>query len=172
MGRPRLPVGTHGSIRLIPLQGKDGPASRWRAESSFRDQSGRTRVLKRVRATQEEAIVALKAGIEVAADQFSGIPVSGARVNVLSRTKTVAPPRHHVLYRFYDDQGVLLYVGITMTASHRFMSHRSEQLWWSEVKWINIEDHPDEGSARAAELAAIRSESPKYNIAGTILRFK
>src|SRR5206468_10392091 len=37
----------------------------------------------------------------------------------------------HVLYRLYDEEGVLLYVGITNAINTRFKTHAGSQPWWS-----------------------------------------
>ena len=47
----------------------------------------------------------------------------------------------HVLYRFFDASGNLLYVGITCNPSGRFSDHRTKN-WWRDVANITLE-HAD-----------------------------
>ncbi|MGH9004547.1 MAG: GIY-YIG nuclease family protein [Acidimicrobiia bacterium] len=72
----------------------------------------------------------------------------------------------HALYRFYDDAGSLLYIGITHNPGQRWAAHMRHKPWWSEVATIRLEEHPDRASVLAAERAAIRSEGPRYNVVG------
>ena len=76
------------------------------------------------------------------------------------------PPsnRPHALYRFYDDTGALLYVGITHNPGARFPQHEKDKPWWNEVRGISIEQYPTRDAVLAAEQRAIRVENPRYNI--------
>jgi hypothetical protein len=67
------------------------------------------------------------------------------------------------LYRFYDADDTLLYVGLTINPGRRMEKHRAMQPWWSEVARIEMEQHPDHATLRAAEREAIETESPLYN---------
>jgi predicted GIY-YIG superfamily endonuclease len=68
------------------------------------------------------------------------------------------------LYRLYDADGRLLYVGITTDPKTRFASHATYKSWWGQVArkdvtWL-------QGTWREAlvtEAAAIRMERPKFN---------
>jgi hypothetical protein len=77
--------------------------------------------------------------------------------------------RLHALYRFYDRDGALLYVGISVNAPGRFAQHRHDKPWWADVARIDIEPHRGRDEVLAAERAAIRAEAPRYNVqhAGT-----
>lgn len=68
------------------------------------------------------------------------------------------------LYRFYDAEGVLLYVGITMNPAQRWKDHSKEKPWWVDVAHITLEDHSDREAVELAERAAIRRERPRYNV--------
>lgn len=70
----------------------------------------------------------------------------------------------HALYRFYDDAGVLLYVGITADPGSRFKQHQGDKPWWTEVAHIRIEQLPTRAAVLAAERTAIRDERPLWNI--------
>lgn len=69
------------------------------------------------------------------------------------------------LYRLYDAEGTLLYIGISKSAMARMKQHAKEKEWWLEVRRIEIE-HVLGGrcDAELAERRAIESERPKYNI--------
>ena len=73
-------------------------------------------------------------------------------------------PDTHVLYRFFDAEDTLLYIGITMNPVTRFRAHRADKDWWCEVANIRIETFDDRSALEAAERDAINSEKPKYNV--------
>lgn len=70
----------------------------------------------------------------------------------------------HALYRFYGDDGHLLYVGITASPSGRFKQHGQDKNWWPEVRGISVEWYDDRPAVLAAEARAINVENPNYNI--------
>jgi hypothetical protein len=69
-----------------------------------------------------------------------------------------------VLYRFFDGEGRLLYVGMTINPGRRMDRHRTAKEWWTEVVEIRMEQFPDLDTLRVAERAAIVAEKPRYNI--------
>jgi predicted GIY-YIG superfamily endonuclease len=71
----------------------------------------------------------------------------------------------HALYRFYDADGVLLYVGITADPGVRFKKHRHDKEWWTQVATIRIQKLPTRAAVLAAEKKAISDERPLWNIA-------
>jgi len=81
-------------------------------------------------------------------------------------------------YRCYSASDELLYIGVAKNPRQRATDHASEhRSWWGEVAYVEYggpaadngdAPYPDRASAEASELAAIRAESPRYNIAGTI----
>jgi hypothetical protein len=75
-----------------------------------------------------------------------------------------------MLYRFYDKDGVLLYVGITSVGPSRWSEHRRNRPWWHEVQSSKIEHFPTRQDALLAESLAIRIESPRYNKRGTSIQ--
>ena len=81
-------------------------------------------------------------------------------------TRADIADRQTMLYRYFDGEGRLLYVGITMAPKGR---HRLHDLRSPHVKYathISFEWYPDRETARDAELAAIRSEGPVFNKEG------
>ena len=71
----------------------------------------------------------------------------------------------HVLYRFYNSNAKLLYVGITNNPENRFGNHRREKPWWNQVTAITLERFSTRGELAQAEIEAIQTERPKYNLA-------
>ncbi len=68
------------------------------------------------------------------------------------------------LYRHFNADGRLLYVGISVSSILRYMCHRLTSVWLNDVRSMTIEPFPDKGSAKIAELNAIRNEFPVYNV--------
>ncbi|GGK62107.1 hypothetical protein Sme01_04050 [Sphaerisporangium melleum] len=70
------------------------------------------------------------------------------------------------LYRLYDANDVLLYVGITASPTLRWEQHSRDKRWWPEVTRKEVEWHDSRQRAAAAETAAISADSPAYNVTG------
>lgn len=68
------------------------------------------------------------------------------------------------LYRHFDKDGALLYVGISLSAIRRMGQHRMESRWFDRVATIKVEHFATREEARTAERAAIKSENPKFNV--------
>lgn len=69
------------------------------------------------------------------------------------------------LYRMYDADGVLLYVGISKSAIRRMTEHADTQPWWSDVATQTIEHiECDRRQALDIERDTIKRERPKYNV--------
>lgn len=70
---------------------------------------------------------------------------------------------HHALYRFFDEDGALLYVGISVNPLGRWDQHRAKT-WWRDVRAATIEPCESRAAALEAEMVAIRAENPQHNI--------
>lgn len=68
-----------------------------------------------------------------------------------------------VVYRMRDAGGALLYVGVTTSPATRIAHHAPGKPWWREVSRIDLEHFETREEAAAAEVVAIRDESPRYN---------
>ena len=78
-----------------------------------------------------------------------------------------APPvEPTALYRCFDAAGTLLYVGVTGDPAARWSHHRSTKAWWPQVETKHVAWFGYRGLAEEAERCAIRTELPRYNIAG------
>jgi predicted GIY-YIG superfamily endonuclease len=71
------------------------------------------------------------------------------------------------LYRFYDSDNQLLYVGVTGFMPRRAQQHSKYTDWHRFASHAVLEHFETRGQALAAEADAIRSEQPKYNIQGS-----
>lgn len=69
------------------------------------------------------------------------------------------------LYRHFDKEGRLLYVGISLSVMQRLASHRQYAAWFKHLASTTYEDYPTRKEALAAEKLAIKAEKPLYNIA-------
>ncbi|MEU1787054.1 GIY-YIG nuclease family protein [Streptomyces sparsogenes] len=67
------------------------------------------------------------------------------------------------LYRFFDKEQQLLYVGITGQPRERWPKHRRKAEWWPQAAFVAVEIHPTEWQALDAERAAIAAENPQFN---------
>lgn len=70
----------------------------------------------------------------------------------------------HILYRFFDIDEVLLYVGITNNPARRWAKHEKDKSWWLEVTDIQLEHFNSREEVEKAEIEAIKNEKPLYNI--------
>ena len=69
------------------------------------------------------------------------------------------------LYRFFDCDGELLYVGITGNFSQRWQDHASSKPWYGSINRMTVVWYKDAAAAVEAETEAIDSELPRYNVA-------
>ena len=69
------------------------------------------------------------------------------------------------VYRCFDAEGTLLYIGATTNLRRRINAHRSSTPWWSEVHEV-IPQAVEEGTQYDVECFAILDEDPKYNRMG------
>jgi len=67
------------------------------------------------------------------------------------------------LYRHFDKDGLLLYVGISLSAIERLRSHRRYAVWYRDIATIAVERFPTRWEALLAERVAIEDEKPLHN---------
>ncbi|MEU8371240.1 GIY-YIG nuclease family protein [Micromonospora tulbaghiae] len=70
------------------------------------------------------------------------------------------------LYRLYDREGRLLYIGITVNPQSRFGQHAEDKAWWPEVdtESIALVWFDTRAEAEKLELLAVRDERPLHNV--------
>lgn len=66
------------------------------------------------------------------------------------------------VYRLYDANDGLLYVGITTDTAVRWQAHSTSK-WWPEVARKDVTWYAKRADAEAAEIAAIKAEQPAHN---------
>jgi excinuclease UvrABC nuclease subunit len=71
------------------------------------------------------------------------------------------------LYRHFNKNGDLLYVGISNNALSRLSQHKNNASWFDNISRIEMESHPNREAALKAEKVAIRTEKPFFNISST-----
>ena len=68
------------------------------------------------------------------------------------------------LYRYFDAEGRLLYVGITIMPMSRQKDHKAGSAWYPDFSYQTVEKYRTRADAMKAEREAIKSEKPMHNI--------
>ena len=71
------------------------------------------------------------------------------------------------IYRLYDTDDTLLYVGITADLGIRWDNHSRKKPWWPRVARKHVIWHDSRTAALANESKAIIVEKPLYNVLGS-----
>ncbi|QLJ01510.1 GntR family transcriptional regulator [Streptomyces sp. NEAU-sy36] len=74
-----------------------------------------------------------------------------------------ANPERTALYRLFDTDDRLLYVGISSEPKARMRDHAAEKSWWGDVATRDFEWFDSRQEAAEAEIEAIRNEQPLHN---------
>ena len=74
--------------------------------------------------------------------------------------------KEHGVYRHYAEGDILLYVGYTSRLNRRNSEHAASESWWREVADTTWESFDSRDEAIHAELKAIQTEHPLWNIKG------
>ncbi len=67
------------------------------------------------------------------------------------------------VYRVYDIDGGLLYIGASVDPDVRMRTHRNTSAWWHLHSWFEERWFPSAREAAAAERRAILEENPRFN---------
>lgn len=67
------------------------------------------------------------------------------------------------LYRHFDENMKLLYVGISRSAMYRLDRHKRQSPWFHKITTVTIKLYPSRQEAIDAERKAIQEEVPLYN---------
>lgn len=71
----------------------------------------------------------------------------------------------HDVYRVFDKDRTLLYVGCSSNAFKRIQQHKYEyQAWFPSACTVDIDQYPDRVTARLVEAQSIATESPVWNV--------
>jgi predicted GIY-YIG superfamily endonuclease len=68
------------------------------------------------------------------------------------------------LYRHFDKDGTLLYVGVSLSHFARLQQHKSASMWFDKIANVTIEQFETRAEALRAETKAIINEKPLHNI--------
>ncbi len=68
------------------------------------------------------------------------------------------------LYRYFDAEGVLLYVGVSLNAINRLGQHKNNAHWFGDIARVDIEQFETRKNALDAEKKAIIKENPLHNL--------
>lgn len=80
-------------------------------------------------------------------------------------------PDEVALYRFFDSEEHLLYIGVADEPLTRWSSHAKRE-WWPDVSAFEVIWHPTRKAAEAAERAAILAEKPLHNYVFNAVQFR
>lgn len=72
--------------------------------------------------------------------------------------------RRYVVYRAYDADDWLLYVGCTSDVDKRMANHRSRSEWYQHMDTFSVSKPMHEHVAFAVERQAITAEAPAFNV--------
>jgi predicted GIY-YIG superfamily endonuclease len=68
------------------------------------------------------------------------------------------------LYRLFDANGRLLYVGISLSAVARLKQHEQTKHWSNSIARVEVERFSSRSEACRAEAKAILAENPAHNV--------
>ena len=72
------------------------------------------------------------------------------------------------LYRHFDEQGALLYVGISTSTMRRLAQHKNKTAWFTSVADVEVERLHYPRRRKRAEIKAIKRERPKHNVTHSV----
>lgn len=67
------------------------------------------------------------------------------------------------VYKYFDEYGILLYVGITNRGMQRQREHNKDKDWWQYVASQFVEHFPSRGEALDREAWLITTHTPPFN---------
>lgn len=88
-------------------------------------------------------------------------------MSALGGTHAPVARQRHWVYRLYNVDSAVIYVGCTSAIGSRLTDHSRKKPWWSEVCGVEVEQHKNMRDGLDAERAAIEALQPKYNLVYT-----
>lgn len=101
----------------------------------------------------------LKGGTVVRATVPSSTEYEAVNLPVLKSSKAVPTS----VYRYYDKNKILIYVGITSTGITRNRQHNADKAWWKYVASQEIDHYGSRDAARFNEINLINRFRPPFN---------
>lgn len=141
------------------------------ADHSLDDEISRLRqAALTVDESQKGPLLRYIATLEADADTFSREPTQDdlagrdSKYKQKNKRQIADPDRNCVLYRFYDDQDNLLYVGRSIRIWSRISEHQRDSRFFPVAAFITLErGFSSEDELDAAERKAIQRERPRWN---------
>ncbi len=81
----------------------------------------------------------------------------------ITEVEPAGVPRVYLLYRMYDEDDNLLYVGMSGRLLTRLDNHWITKPWLRDLRKITVRQYPSQEKGLQAETQAIRREVPRYN---------
>lgn len=72
--------------------------------------------------------------------------------------------RSTYLYKHWNYDGVVIYVGITANPEQRLYNHKRNASWFKEVSQVSFKKFSNRLMARTAERYSIKTDKPAYNL--------
>ena len=89
---------------------------------------------------------------------------NGHRYSNANGKGRIVKKQFNVLYRLFNKEGQLLYIGQSIDFGNRVRTHRRVQAWWVDVSFILLENYETLIDLKRAEVEAIKLEKPLENI--------
>ena len=106
----------------------------------------------------------LKMDLRIITSTFLPTPLVAGMQELAKRKEAQYLARRSYVYRMWDKDGVLLYIGKSNKPLDRWKQHHRDKPWFEQATRFEYEPHEDEAAAYAAEREAIKTEHPLYNI--------
>jgi len=75
----------------------------------------------------------------------------------------MSEPTATSVYTYFDDNEVLIYVGITSRGMQRQREHNNDKAWWPFVARQSVEHFPSSPAAHLREIELIQKNQPPFN---------
>lgn len=82
------------------------------------------------------------------------------------RRRSNGSDRPHYVYRCWDGNGRLIYVGVSVAPLQRMDQHKTNSWWFDQTARVTYRVFPTREYAMARERQAIAEENPRWNVRG------
>lgn len=89
------------------------------------------------------------------------------RVNERGAIRYHGPTDPSAVYRIYDSNAELIYVGMSYEPDTRVRVQRREKPWGHEIARHEVDWHPNRAASQRAEEQLIKQEHPRHNVTHT-----